>query len=213
MNICKVKKEIDSKSLTILPNTNNTNNTINTNINNNTIINNQTNTINNIENQTINLIVYNNVPGENIQFLHNHIDPKDFAKHLIKGDKVRPDLLSNVVRQYTEKLLSNKDNNCVKKTNMRASHSHVHIGNNEWETRLDAEVYPHMLNSIANDFSDYFNENYKKNFYKALDAFLEYMASDGYCADDDDKVIENCYKNLARELKLRMFNKSQKLIN
>jgi hypothetical protein len=162
-----------------------------------------------IENQTINIVLYNNTPGENIQFLHDHIDPKKFAKHLIRGDRVRPELLTGVVRQYAEQLLSNKENNCVKKTNMRASHSYVHIGNNEWETRLDAEVYPSMVNSIANDFTEYFNENYKRQLHKALDEFLDYMASDGYCADDDDKVIENCFKTLTRELKLRMFDKSK----
>jgi hypothetical protein len=178
--------------------------------NNNTINNNNNNNQTNIENQiNINLVVYQSNPHESIKFQHDHIDPKKFRKHRIKGDKVHPDQLSGIVRHYTEQLLSNKDNHCVKKTNMRSSHSQVHLGNNSWETRLDKEVYPNMMNSIATDFSGYFTENYRKQFYTALDDFLEYMASDGYCADDDDKKIENSFKTLARELKLRVFDKSK----
>ena len=128
------------------------------------------------------------------------------AEFFVPGDKVPPEQLTNAVRQWTQQLLSHDDNKCVKKTNIRSSHSKVHVGNNKWECRLDKEVYPNMMNNIANDFSDFFNEKYRRDVYKALEAFIDYMASDGYCQDDSDKRIENLYKTLVKELKLRMFD-------
>jgi len=167
-------------------------------------------TLNNIQHQTnntvINLVVYNPDPSESIQFNHSHIDPKKLQKLFVKGDDVEPEKLTNIVREWTQQLLLNDDNKCVKKTNMRSSHSKVHVGNNNWESRLDKDVYPHLMNNIANDFSDFFNDNYRRNTYKAIEEFIDYMASDGYCSNDIDKAIENSYKALVRELKLRMFD-------
>jgi hypothetical protein len=155
-------------------------------------------------------VVYNPNASESIQFNHGHIDPKKMKKFLIPGDDVQPERLTNVVRQWTQQLLSNDENKCVKKTNIRAAHSQVHVGNNNWESRLDKEVYPHLMNNIANDFSDFFNENYRRSVYKALDEFIDYMASDGYCSKDSDKLIQNSYKTLVKELKLRMFDLSKR---
>jgi long-subunit acyl-CoA synthetase (AMP-forming) len=115
----------------------------------------------NVENQTnnnntvINLVVYNPNASESIQFNHAHIDPKKLKKFFIPGDIVKPERLTDIVREWTQQLLANDDNKCVKKTNIRASHSQVHVGNNNWESRLDKEVYPHLMNNIANDFSDF----------------------------------------------------------
>lgn len=180
---------------TTTTNSHNNNNNINTNVN-----------IDTQNNQVINLVVYNNDSAQTMQFVHDHIDPNVMKKFLVPGDRVQPDKLTDVVRQWTKQLMLNKQNNCVKKTNMRSSHSQVHVGNNTWESRLDKEVYPAMMNNIANDFSDYFNEKYRRNLYKALDSFIDYMASDGYCANDSDRAIENAYKTLVRELKLRTFD-------
>jgi hypothetical protein len=46
--------------------------------------------------------------------------------------------------------------------------------------------------------------------YKNLEAYVDYMASDGYCADDRDNVILNSYKTLVKELKLRVFDTTKK---
>lgn len=210
--ICKVRIEKDSKALTL---STNANAAANANVA-STINNNTTNNIhnvggNNIENQTvINLVVYNPKPGEPMQFNHNHIDQEQLGKFLIQGDKVPPEQLTNAVREWTQQLLSHDDNKCVKKTNIRASHSRVHVGNNNWESRLDKEVYPHLMNNIANDFSDYFGEKYRTSMYKSLEAFIDYMASDGYCSNDSDKRIESSYKTLVKELKLRTFDNTKR---
>jgi hypothetical protein len=170
----------------------------------------------NVQNQTnntqiINLVVYNNREGDNIQFKRDHIDAKQLRKLFIAGDKVAPERLTNIMREWTGQILSHDDNKCVKKTNMRSSHSQVHVGENKWESRLDKEIYPRMVNSIANDFSDFFSEKYQKfrNVYKALEAFLDYMASDGYCANDKEKKIDGAYKTLVKELKLLIFDRTK----
>ena len=204
--ICKVRIEKDSKALVINPVPPEVHAAV-INNNNTTIANNRNVNGTNVENQTvINLVVYNSNPNETMQFNHKHIDPQKLKKFFVPGDKVQPERLTDAMREWTNQLLSNNDNKCVKKTNIRASHSQVHVGNNNWESRLDKEVYPHLMNNIANDFSYFFSDNYRRTMYKALDAFIEYMASDGYCSTDSDKVIENSYKTLVKELKLRMFD-------
>ena len=208
IRICKVKKEIDSKALVVCnpileSQQSGSPTNIGTNIQhlNGDNIQNQTN-----NNTVINLVVYNSNPHETMSFNHNHIDPQKLKKFLVPGDKVQPERLTDVVREWTQQLFANDDNKCVKKTNIRASHSQVHVGNNTWESRLDKEVYPHLMNNIANDFSEFFSDNYRRTMYRALDAFIDYMASDGYCSTDSDNVIMNSYKTLVKELKLRMFD-------
>ena len=207
--ICKVRIEKDSMALVVnhvtpessIPSAviNSHNTTTTTNVQNQINNNNNNNTV-------INLVVYNSNPNETMSFNHDHIDPKKLKKFLVPGDKVLPERLTDVVREWTQQLFANDNNKCVKKTNIRASHSQVHVGNNTWESRLDKELYPHLMNNIANDFSFFFNDNYRRTMYKALDAFIDYMASDGYCSTDSDNVIMNSYKTLVKELKLRMFD-------
>jgi hypothetical protein len=205
--------EKDSKALTIIPENQvavpvSTTTSIQT-----QNIQNQNNiqTQNNIQNQTNNIsIVIYHTGDDGMTFNNQHIDVKELEKKLIRGsDKIDPARMSGVVRHYTRQLMACPENQCVKKTNMRSSHSQVYVGNDNWESRQDKEVYPNMMNNIANDFSGFLDVNYKKKCYKTLDRFIEYMASDGYCADDDDKEIENCYKNLVKELKLLTFDLSR----
>jgi hypothetical protein len=204
--ICKVRIEKESTALVhVVPTSGMPPSTVNNTIQNlnGDNIQNQTN---NTNNTVINLVVYNSDPRESIQFNHNHIDPEKLKRCFVPGDRVQPERLQNIVREWTQQLLLNDENKCVKKTNIRSSHSKVHIGNNNWESRLDKDIYPNLMNNIANDFSEFFNDNYRRTVYKALDKFIDYMASDGYCSNDSDKVIENSYKTLVRELKLRMFD-------
>jgi hypothetical protein len=215
LKVCRVKKERDGTAIVVAETQSSA---LHPNINTVTGKTHQTHIQNlngdNIEHQTnntqiINLVVYNSKDGDSIQFNHSHIDPMHLKRFLIPGDDIQPDRLSGVVRQWTDQLLSNSENKCVKKTNIRSSHSKVHVGNNIWESRLDKEVYPNLMNNIANDFSDFFNDNYRRSMYKGLEAFIDYMASDGYCANDSDKRIENSYKTLVKELKLRTFDQTK----
>ena len=131
-------------------------------------------------NNVFNIVVYQGKEGDAIQFDHSHMDPKTIKKFLVPGDKVQTEKLTSVMREWTNSLLANDNNMCIKKTNIRSSLSQVHTGSNKWETRLDKEVYPNLLNNIANDFSDYLVEKYKRGGYNGIAEFVDYMASDGY---------------------------------
>ena len=209
LRICKVKKEIDSKAIVVVAAEAASSDIVPS------VINQKINTIEqqilqqnnieaqtNVQNQTINIIVY----GEEISFKHDHMDAKEFGKKLVPGNKrIDPEILTRVVKDYTRELMANKSNQCVKKTNMKMSHSSIHAGGNKWESRQDKEVFPNMINNIANNFGDFLGTHFKPKIYKTLVDFLDYMASNGYCADDEDdkhKIIEDCYRNLCKELKL-----------
>lgn len=163
-------------------------------------------------------MIYNR-KGKIMNFNRSHINPEEMEKLLVVGNTVplKPaqlQSLTDAVREYTHQLLSNDENKCVKKTNIRSSHSQVHVGNNNWESRLDKEVYPNLMNNIANDFGDFIADNYKtkmRDVYKSLVAFIDYMASDGYCSDDEHKRIENLFKTFVKELKLYVFDNSKGL--
>jgi hypothetical protein len=211
IRICKVKAEIDFKALVVVSqahaphvSSNEVTHIDTQHVQQQNNIQQQTN----IETQTINIVIYNNVAGENVPVYSDHIKAKELAPFLVTdGSKPTTDKLTGVVREYTHRVMARPENQCVKKTNLRSSHSQVHVGNNTWECRLDKEVYPRMMNSIANDFSDYMHDHFKRrDLYKSLDAFIDYMASDGYCSSDKTKTIENSFKTLVKELKLLTFD-------
>ena len=220
LRICKVKQEIDSKALVCTPDagpstpptigqqivTQNNNNNIE---NVGQLLQQNIEAQTNVQNQTINIIVY----GEEISFKHDHMNIEEFGKKLIPGNKqIDPERLTRVVKDYTRELMANQSNQCVKKTNLKASHSSVHKGDNQWELRQDKEIFPQMMNNIANDFGDFLGTHFRPKLYKTLLDFLDYMAESGYCADDDDKqkIIENHYKSLCTDLKLITYNSAQK---
>ena len=222
LRICKVKQEIDSKALVCTPEpdagpstpptigqqivTQNNNNNIE---NVGQLLQQNIEAQTNVQNQTINIIVY----GDEISFKHDHMNIEEFGKKLIPGNKkIDPERLTRVVKDYTRELMANQSNQCVKKTNLKASHSSVHKGDNQWELRQDKEIFPQMMNNIANDFGDFLGTHFRPKLYKTLLDFLDYMAESGYCADDDDKqkIIENHYKSLCTDLKLITYNSSQK---
>jgi hypothetical protein len=167
-------------------------------------------------NTVINLVVYHNNASEGMQFDSSHIDAKEIKKLFVQKDKVPFDQLepyAKIMRLYTHQLLSKNENKCVKKTNIRSAHSQVHVGNNTWESRLDKEVYPNLMNNIANDFSDFFSEKYSRkvqDMYKSVLAFIDYMASDGYCSSDTEHKVENLFKTFVKELKLHVFDGTKK---
>ena len=159
----------------------------------------------NVQHQTINIVVY----GEDeISFRNDHVNVKEFKKKLIPGNEmIEPERLTRVIREYTRELLANKSNQCVKKTNLKLAHSSVHTGDNQWETRPDKQVYPLMMNNIANNFGDFLGTYFKPKIYSTLMEFSDYLASNGYCADDEkSKIVDSCYRILVKELKFIMYD-------
>ena len=227
LKICKVKAEVDSKALVtvqlqpqqcIPPCISSEGNTTITNAHtvNNTIVNSTTTTstsTNNSNNRITNIIVYK----PDMEFLNDHIKADKLLQWLNSYDH------ETTMKSYSREIMSRPENRFVKKTNLRSSTSSVHVGENNWEMRLDKELYPEIMCTIANGFSllledkvthaksyrHILTDHARKRMYKSLDAFIDYMASNGYCNDrDDDKVkhVATFFNTLVKELKIMAFN-------
>jgi len=175
-------------------------------INNVNGIQNNIQTQNNIENKNN---INNNItiifPGDqHMQFITEHITAEKIAELMKKDDK------AETLSSYTRNLMENKRNICVEKTNMRSVHSSVHVGNNQWETRHDKEVYPKVVASLANSFIDILNGRKPEmklgpreaRYFQNMIKFLDYMADNGYTADEDNaKDVKAEHKSLIQRHK------------
>lgn len=93
----------------------------------------------------------------------------------------------------------------VQKTNLKMAHSSVHLGEC-WGLRQDKEVYPNIVNNIANNFSEFLGSHFKPNLYRTMMEYSDYMASNGYCVEDDiAKVMAACHDTLCKEAKLIIY--------
>jgi hypothetical protein len=172
-------------------------NTIQQNVTNNHILNQQ------------NVVIYN---PENLSFLTDHIDGTILKKILNQPSE------KHIVSSYSRELLDRMENQCIRKTNLRSSHSQVHVGNNQWKSLLDKELYPQLMCSIANGFCDFLNAKQedkhfkiRKHIFEKLIPFLDYLSDSGYCNDEErqKEVLEN-FNTLVQELKLIAFDISKK---
>jgi len=164
----------------------------------------QNNTTNNF-----NLVVYNT---RQIDFNSSHIDVPMLTEILRSsdGDTSSSDYNKEVLAKYSRALLGNKENQCVRKTNLRSSHSQVHVGNNNWESRHDKEVFPKVVCSVANQMSDnvYRLQDEKplkaqKRMLSRVQTFLEYMSDEGYAEDiEKEKEMNREFRRLVQDLKL-----------
>jgi hypothetical protein len=212
LKICKVKAEIDSKALVIVQSDEHCVPCTITNVHtvNNTVVN---STTSNSNNRITNIIVYK----PDMEFLNDHIQNDKLLQWLNSYDH------ETTMKSYSREIMSRPENRFVKKTNLRSSTSSVHVGENNWEMRLDKELYPEIMCTIANGFSllledkvvhskpykHILTDHARKRMYKSLDAFIDYMASNGYCNDrDDDKVkhVATFFNTLVKELKIMAFN-------
>jgi hypothetical protein len=202
LKICRIKKEADSKALALKTatqastSTNITNNITTNNNNNNTTNNNTTNNI------TIN--VTNIIPfQENEELLADHIT-KQFLRQLIQSHSDYADLLTN----FSRKVLDRKENQCVRKTNLRSSSSLVHLGDDRWEAQADSYVYPRLLNNLAVTFSCSL-DTYKMQMSKMLDQFIEDVTCNGEHGTSDAELaasMKRMYKNTINNVKHILFN-------
>jgi hypothetical protein len=105
-------------------------------------------------------------------------------------------------------MLSIKDNQCIKKTNLRSATSKVHIGNNKWETKSDEDVYPQMACNLADDMCNALMQMKTREKYKILERILDCMADNGYVNDTPDmqKEMVADFNNVVKDLKLIVYN-------
>jgi hypothetical protein len=161
LRICKTKKELDSQALVVHTpselNIENQNLNQNQNINQNQVTSEQSggiagaqvinnnmqhsniqnaNTINNNNNNITNIIVFD---PEKMELLHDHITKRKFTKMVTYPDFVK------ILTDYSTELLSRKENQCVRKTNLLSSSSAIHMGNDKWIYQSDKEVLPKLL--------------------------------------------------------------------
>lgn len=215
--ICSLKKDIDSKALipsspnmnikSIQPHSNHQHIQKAEVINNNNI--NVGRDQNNIQTQNV-IVVYNQ---NGTEFNKDHIDKDAFIKkilHLVNHSNER-----SLVTEYGKALLTNPENKCIKKEDLKAGHSEVHIGDNKWETRLDKVIYPRLASDLANNLSElvYTKRNdIPKTWFGKIITFLDYMSDDGYVNTEDKEEqisIRDEFKTLAKELKLIIYDVSR----
>jgi len=179
----------------------------------NNYIQNQTNQINNSTNTiNVNIVVFNPEDVTKITpFLTNHINMKLITDAIKNNDN--PDIFI----KYTEELFKKPENRCIKKTNLRSSHSSVHVGNNKWKIKPDALVYPKVVSdtaALAQELVQTCKEKTKKNK-AALDnlmAFNEYISDNGYCNETKEKQerVKSQYKRVISGTKSVVYENTKK---
>ena len=185
--ICKAKEKIDEKSI------------IEKNLN---IIENQNiNTQNNIETQNNNIIIFASETGD-MEF----VKTPEFTKKL-KTFLSGCNYIENI-KNYNKEILSIKENQCVKKTNLRSSTSKVYIGHNKWETKNDADIYPAITCNLADDMCNVIMGLKQRDRYKVIERVLDCLADNGYINDTDEKQkeMEDNFKNIVKDLKLVIYD-------
>jgi hypothetical protein len=119
---------------------------------------------------------------------------------LAKEDKL------DMIEQYTRSLMKAPENRLIKKTNMRSVHSKVHMGNNEWHTKHDKDIYPAFASNVASHLNDVLNASKDghapRRLLKEVEQFLDYMADKGYCNDDViGTEMATAFRGLVQRLK------------
>lgn len=208
LNRCTIKKEMDSQALilhnaqknnSIIEATNITNN--NNNIQNAEVINNNVNkNCNNTNsNNVTNIIVFD---PKNMELLNDHISKNDLRKMVNSFD------FPKVLTDYSKALLSRKENQCVRKTNLNSSSSAIHIGEDKWEYQSDREVLPKLLSNIATNFGN-IQDVYKIKIMEELDTFIIDVQSEAIdCHEDaaEEARLKALFKRTSSNVKHLLFN-------
>ena len=172
------------------------NNMQNANIQNANTINNTNNTN---SNNTTNIIVFD---PEKMELLHDHITKRKFTKMVTHPDFVK------ILTDYSTELLSRKENQCVRKTNLLSSSSAIHMGDDKWIYQSDKEVLPKLLSNIATNFRS-ITEEYKIKIMKQLDTFMMGVtceATDYHENEKDEVRLKKLFKHTLINVKHLLFN-------
>jgi hypothetical protein len=185
-------------------------------INTSTINNGTINTGNINSNNTINnniIITFKQENGDMIEFITKHItnpELKEIIAPIQNGEKCSPEM----VETFTRHLLTNPENRCIEKTNMRSIHSKVHVGDNTWQTKHDKDVLPYYACSIANNMDQTIKERLENDkrlidnhTLKTIEKYLDYMSVKGYCNDADlEKEIRQEFYEITHRLKAAIYD-------
>jgi hypothetical protein len=147
-----------------------------------------------------------------IPFTRDHLTKEDLQKIV---QLASPHIDSRAIAEYSKQIFSNKENRCIKKTNIRLGHSQIHTGDNKWETQLDSVLYPKLASDMASDMSEYLHtkrDQLRREVFEKLTNFVDYMADNGYVNTEDidrKKIIQTEYKNFMKGLKLIVYGNSK----
>ena len=166
----------------------------------------------NIENQTNNIIGNQTNNTNYIIVFASETGAIEFVKTPEFNEKLKAFLEGNNhidnIKNFNKELLSIKDNQCVKKTNIKSKISKVHIGNNKWQTKNDEDVYPQMACNLADDMCNAIMQMKTRDRYKTLERILDCMSDNGYVADTKEaqkEMVDN-FKNVVKDLKLIVYD-------
>jgi len=171
------------------------------------IIGNQTNNINSNNNNITNnnnIIVFASEPGS-IEF----VKTPEFTNKLnsfLEGYNY----VDNI-KKFNKELMSIKENQCIRKTNLKAPISKVHVGNNKWETKSDIDIYPKIICSLADEMCGTIMKIRRRDRYKILERILDCIADNGYVNDSKEmqkEMLDN-FNNIVRDLKLVVYDLSK----
>jgi hypothetical protein len=108
---------------------------------------------------------------------------------------------------FINKLFENKNNQMIRKRNLKDKYTEIYIGSNKWLNKLNQELYDTIISSISNAMLLYINDfsmNYNKKQIENLQEFLEIMKNNGK-SDDYKNLYKDKYKENKKLLK-KIFN-------
>lgn len=158
---------------------------------------NVTNNDNSVTNNTTNvyqLLVYpaNEKESQNFDFVSDHI--KDHTmKQLINQKPVYS------FEDFMKKIFSNPVNKIVKKTNTNSKFCKVHMGDEEWHTKIDIDVMPvilfHMTTAALYRIAEFKKSPLHRGMADVLDKFIKYVEEINQ-TDMSEKEFENAVDRL-----------------
>ena len=192
--------------------------------NNTTTNNNAANNANNV-NSNNNNVNSNNITNNNIK-ISLFIDDKyhkDYKKDqgFIIDESMHKEI-ANIVKKYyphcdeiakrfNRLILSKPENQIIRKTNLRSSHSIVNRGD-KWNHIIDSYAYQHMISCLCHSLMYYIkgNDKFTDYIYALITDYAKYISDGGYNKDSEDmeeqKDLQNDYKKIEKDCITTVYN-------
>ncbi len=153
-----------------------------------------------IKEHSTELIVLNNDDNNNDIIIFDPLKPYGTT---LKTEHIDLEFISNLLKikekdaltLYTQKILDNPENRCIKKTNLHSLYSQIYNENNKWEYCYDKDIYPKFINEISNSLKNLLLlQNLDKIEINKLIEFIDHIIKD------------NKYKEQIKKTKLIIYN-------
>jgi hypothetical protein len=145
-----------------------------------------------------------------MEFYTAHITENTFIE-IAKTPSLKVAICDLVREVYREPV-----NRCIRKKSIQSNVCQVHIGNNKWELRNDADVIDSLVACLAESLCQYMNSKREKGRFKRrigdfrhfeLDRMLVFVSDNGTCNDDNPlrKEILSCYRYVRKSARMMCF--------